>query len=63
MIRTQLLEALKRSGLEQIEVNIGDAFDESLHESLDGEGEKISEIVSDGYRLNGKLIRATKVKL
>lgn len=63
MIKSQLEEALKRSGLEKIEVKVGDIFNESLHEAMEGDGDKISEIVSEGYKLQGKLVRAAKVKL
>ncbi|MDP3880967.1 MAG: nucleotide exchange factor GrpE [bacterium] len=63
MIKSQLEEALKRSGLEKIEVKAGDKFDESLHEAMEGDGDKILEIVSEGYKLNGKLIRAARVRL
>lgn len=63
MIKSQLEEALRRSGLEKVEVGVGDRFDESLHEAIEGDGNEISEVVTGGYRLNGKLIRAAKVKL
>jgi molecular chaperone GrpE len=63
MIKGQLEEVLKRSGLEKIAAKVGDKFDESLHEAIEGDGDKVSEIVSEGYKLNGKLIRAAKIKL
>jgi molecular chaperone GrpE len=75
MIQGQLLDALKRKGLEKIAVVRGDTFDPNKHEAMmevelppdDPDRNtlvgKIVEELVPGYVMNGKVIRATKVKL
>jgi molecular chaperone GrpE len=75
MIQGQLLEVLKRKGVEKISVARGDVFNPSMHEAMlevelpDNEPEreklvgKIVEELSAGYRMSGRVIRAAKVKL
>ena len=63
LIEKQLEETLKQNGLEIIETKVGDKFDPNNHETISGEGELIDEIVLDGYKLNSKVIRPTKVKV
>ena len=62
----QLLSILKNNGLEEIKT-IGEKFNPELHESVgEGEGKEqgiVVEEVQKGYKLNGKLIRASKVKI
>lgn len=62
----QLKSILKNQGLEEIE-SMGKKFDPSLHESVgEAKGKKqgvIVEEIQKGYKLNGKLIRASKVKI
>ena len=49
-----VIKGLENSlGLEEVEV----------HEAIGGEGESIESVLSKGYKLNGKLVRAAKVKL
>ncbi|MDP2676190.1 MAG: nucleotide exchange factor GrpE [bacterium] len=68
MIKGQLEEVLKRKGVETIAVTKGDAFDSAIHESI-GETESdakegtIAEEVQRGYRMYGKVIRASRVKI
>lgn len=68
MIRSQLEETLKRQGVEAITTAKGDIFDSAIHESI-GEAESdategsIAEEVQRGYRMHGKVMRATRVKL
>jgi len=63
----QLLSVLKSNGLEQIEA-VGEKFNPELHEAVEtlksdkGEG-IIMEEVQRGYRLHGKTIRPSKVKV
>lgn len=38
-------------------------FDPAIHEAVAGKGEKISEVVQKGYKLNKILLRPAKVKL
>lgn len=65
-IKNQLIEILKKNGLEEIKV-VGEKFNPSLHESV-GEikGKKqgvVIEEVQKGYKLSGKVIRPSKVKV
>jgi molecular chaperone GrpE len=60
----QLKEVLKSEGLEQITIEAGGQFDPALHEAVDtrvGENDKILEVVTKGYNLNGKVLRPAKV--
>ncbi len=70
-IKNQIVNFLKNQGLEEIN-SLGEKFDPNIHEALDTvESEKedekesgvIVEEVKKGYKLNGKVIRATKVKV
>jgi molecular chaperone GrpE len=75
MIRSQLQEALKKKGIERIVVKRGDVFNPEFHEAMmeveipPGEAEreklvgKIVEELVPGYSLNGRTLRAAKVKL
>jgi len=62
----QLMGILKNNGLEEIKA-IGEKFNPEFHESIDEvKGEKagfIAEEVQKGYKLNNKVIRASKVKI
>lgn len=75
MIRGQLQEVLRKRGVERITVARGDAFNPEFHEAMmevdlppdDPEKEKLSgkilEELVPGYSSNGRVIRASKVKL
>jgi molecular chaperone GrpE len=65
----QLNSILKKKGLEKIEANVGDDFD---HEKMDclmqEKNEKLKEgqvakVLSTGYKLNGFVLRPTKVSI
>jgi molecular chaperone GrpE len=64
--REQLLDALKREGLEVIPT-IDEPFDPEMHEPVGapgGDGQLIvTEELRRGYRLNGKVLRAALVVL
>ncbi len=68
LIRGQLEEALRRHGVERVQVKPGDAFDPARHEAV---GEAVSgvppgaiaEEMGAGYLLHGKLVRPVRVKL
>jgi molecular chaperone GrpE len=67
LIKMQLEEILKKRGLEVIET-IGQKFNPEVHEAIESavqEGEEgaIIEELARGYKLNGKVIRAAKVKI
>lgn len=68
-IHTQLLSVLESNGLKQINP-ISQKFDPSLHTSVEvvdtsnkKEDEMILEVVQKGYEMNGKVVRAAKVKV
>jgi molecular chaperone GrpE len=75
MIRGQMQDALRKKGIERIVVKRGDDFNPEFHEAMmeveippnDPDREKLSgkilEELVPGYSLNGRTIRATKVKL
>ncbi|MEK9173334.1 MAG: nucleotide exchange factor GrpE [Patescibacteria group bacterium] len=68
MIRSQIADILKKRGLEKIEVAVGDSFDPRTSEAIveietDKPSGLIVEIIEPGYRLNGKILRATRVKI
>ena len=75
MIRGQLQEALRKKGIERIVVARGDTFNPEFHEAMTEEemppdspdkeklSGKILEELVPGYSMNGRVIRATKVKL
>lgn len=67
-IKAQLENAMRRRGLERMEVRRGDAFDSSRHEAIvEEEAETapgaIARELECGYLLNGKVIRAAKVAI
>lgn len=68
MISSQFEGLLKESGLERIEA-AGQAFDPNLHEavSVDTSGEhpenSIVEVLQEGFRVGGKLLRPAMVRV
>lgn len=67
-IKIQLENLLKKKGVEEIKT-VGEKFNPEIHEAVEmvsssskGEGEILEE-VQKGYKLNGKVIRAAKVKV
>ncbi len=68
LIRQQLEDALRQNGLERIMVSIGQPFDPAVQEAVadiksDRPSGTVIEEVEKGYLLNGKLIRAARVKV
>lgn len=68
MIRSQFMEFLKKRGVEQIKVNIGDPFDPSVAEAIvhlesDEPSGSVLEEIEPGYRLHDKILRPAKVKV
>jgi molecular chaperone GrpE len=68
MIHRQLLEVMKREGVSLIEAE-GQPFDPNIHEAI-GKEEKegyepntVIEVVQKGYKLNERVLRASKVKV
>lgn len=67
MVYGELLEVLKREGLERIE-SLHKPFDPELHEAVmhaDGEGDEIVVLdeMRPGYKLGGRVIRPAMVKV
>ncbi len=66
-IKLQLEDLLRKKGLEEIR-SVGEKFSPDVHDAVEmiesdrSEGEIIDEI-QKGYKLNGKLVRAAKVKV
>lgn len=68
MIYKQLTDILKKAGLEEIEA-LGVEFDPNVHNAVmtedtdEYESNVISEVMQKGYKLNGKVIRPSMVKV
>ncbi len=68
MIYTQLIEVLKKQGVEKIP-DLGETFDPEYHEAVmsvedDTKGEKeIVEVFRTGYRMKDKVVRHSLVKV
>ena len=68
LISNKFKETLKSKGLEQIEVNQGDAFDAEVHDAITQipapnkklKG-KIIDVVEKGFKLGDRIIRHPKV--
>lgn len=68
LIRTQLIDVLKRRGVEPIALAVGDAYDPAVAEAIgtvtaDVPSGMIANVVEMGYRLAGRVIRPAKVQL
>lgn len=69
MVYKQLLDALRKSGLERIDAEIGQDFDPNLHMAVMQEASdeyepgKILMVLQNGYRLDKKVLRASMVKV
>jgi len=65
----QMRETLEKFGLEEIELEIGDEFDPLFHEALmvdtvaEYENNKVLMILQKGYKLHGRVVRPSKVKV
>ncbi len=68
IIRSQILDILKKRGLEKLDIKIGEEFNPSVAEAIsEGESEKqpgiILEIIETGYKLHDKILRPARVKI
>lgn len=69
MVYKQLLDALKKSGLERIDAELGQDFDPNLHMAVMQEASdeyepgKILMVLQKGYKLDKKVLRASMVKV
>jgi molecular chaperone GrpE len=67
LIKSQLLDILRRRGLERMKAESGQPFDPAFHEAV-GESEggasgMIDVEIEAGYLLNGKVLRPSRVKV
>ncbi len=67
-IKKQMEDTLKDNGVDEIEAMIGDEFDPRLHEAVsenqelvEGEKNKITKIIQNGYKIGERVIRPAKV--
>jgi len=67
-IQRQLETILKDNGIEEIKTKEGDEFDPNFHEAIENHQEegkeeqhKVKKVISKGYRIGDKIIRAVKV--
>jgi molecular chaperone GrpE len=66
MVNKQLIDGLKKFGLEEVQ-SLGNIFDPNFHEAVaqesveEIEDEEITKEYQKGYKLNGRLLRASKV--
>lgn len=61
-ILKQFQEVLKNFGIEEIEA-LGKTLDTVTMEAVDGNGDKVIKVLQNGYKLNGKVIKAAKVEM
>ncbi|PLX68090.1 MAG: nucleotide exchange factor GrpE [Denitrovibrio sp.] len=65
----QMREVLEKNGLEEIELNIGDEFNPLFHEALmveasdEYDNNSVLMILQKGYKLHGRVVRPSKVKV
>jgi molecular chaperone GrpE len=68
-LKKQLLDFLKKEGVEEIKIKLGEKFDPNFMEAVetvekaDCQPGSIVEEVRKGYKLHGKVIRPAKVKV
>ena len=68
MIRSQMMDVLKKRGVTQIPIEIGEIFSPEKHEAIgevvsDKPVGSIAEEVQKGYMLAGRVIRPSRVRL
>jgi molecular chaperone GrpE len=64
-IKRQLEDVLKNNDIEEIAVKAGDKFNPEIHEAVGGDGkkQKVGKVIQKGYRLNGRILRASRVEV
>ena len=63
MTLNQFRAILERAGFKGIGVDKGDKFDGEIMEAVDGEGEVVEEVLSNGYRLHEKVVQPARVRV
>ncbi|MDO8551538.1 MAG: nucleotide exchange factor GrpE [bacterium] len=62
----QLMDGLAQEGLERIEAEKGEDFDPNLMECVEvgkGTDNKVLDVLREGYKLNGRILRVAQVKV
>jgi len=68
-IKKQIVDFLKREGVEELKIKTGDKFDPNYQEAVETTEKEgiepgiILEITQKGYIINGRLLRPAKVKV
>lgn len=62
-VHKQYVATFQELGVQEIEVKKGDAFDPNFHEAVEGEGDKILEVIQKGYMMGERVLRPAKVKV
>ena len=62
-VYSEFKHRLSELGLKEISCEVGQEFNPSLHEVVEGEGTVIQEVMVKGYMLNDAVIRHAKVKV
>jgi len=67
-VRDQLVETLKRQGLEEIKITAGQIFDPNFHEAIAEEESNfpagaITAEIRKGYTISGRTIKAAQVRV
>lgn len=63
MTLKQFRAILQQTGFERIKVDKGDKFNGEMMEAVDGEGETVTEVLANGYKLHDKIVQPAKVKV
>ncbi len=63
MIKSQFENVLRQKGLEEIEAEEGSDFNPEIHEAMAGSGDIVEREIQKGYKLNGKIIRPSRVEV
>lgn len=68
LIKVKFSETLKSKGLQEVEVEVGDAFDAEIHEAItqipapdESMKGKIIDVIEKGFKLGDRIIRHPKV--
>lgn len=63
MTLRQFRAILEQAGFEKITVDKGDKFNNKIMEAVDGEGEKVGDVLSNGYKLHDKIVKPARVRV
>ncbi len=66
LIDQQFQKFMEQQGVVQIETKVGGTIDPEKHEAMmtdEGEKDEILEVFSEGFEMNGRVIKTAKVKV